>query len=66
VTVRPAPDPIRLSGARVRRYHLRGGSGGAGRCRGGDGIVRELELGCEADVTLLGDRIVIEAPGGGG
>jgi N-methylhydantoinase B len=41
---------------RVRRYHLRRGSGGAGRYRGGDGIVRELELGCEADATLLGDR----------
>jgi N-methylhydantoinase B len=41
---------------RVRRYHLRRGSGGAGRNRGGEGIVRELELACDADVTLLGDR----------
>jgi N-methylhydantoinase B len=28
---------------RVRRYALRRGSGGAGRHRGGDGVVRELE-----------------------
>jgi len=41
---------------RVRSYHLRRGSGGAGRNRGGEGIVRELELACDADVTLLGDR----------
>jgi N-methylhydantoinase B len=29
---------------RVRRYALRPGSGGAGRRRGGDGVVRELEV----------------------
>jgi N-methylhydantoinase B len=29
---------------RVRRYALRRGSGGAGRLRGGDGVVRELEV----------------------
>jgi N-methylhydantoinase B/oxoprolinase/acetone carboxylase alpha subunit len=41
---------------RVRRYHVRRGSGGQGRYRGGDGIVRELELLAETDVTLLSDR----------
>ena len=41
---------------RVRRYEVRAGSGGAGRHRGGDGIVRELELLAETDVTLLSDR----------
>ncbi|MEZ5392891.1 MAG: hydantoinase B/oxoprolinase family protein [Bryobacterales bacterium] len=41
---------------RVRRYQVRSGSGGAGLFRGGDGIVRELELLAEADVTLLSDR----------
>jgi N-methylhydantoinase B/oxoprolinase/acetone carboxylase alpha subunit len=41
---------------RVRRYSIRQGSGGAGRFRGGDGIVRELELLADMDVTLLSDR----------
>lgn len=41
---------------RVRRYSVRHGSGGAGRNRGGDGIVRELEFLAEADVTILSDR----------
>ncbi len=41
---------------RVKRYSLRRGSGGDGSTRGGDGIVRELELLCDAEVTLLADR----------
>jgi N-methylhydantoinase B len=42
---------------RVTRYSLRPDSGGQGKRRGGDGIVRELELLCgAADVTLLADR----------
>ncbi len=41
---------------RVRRYAIRHGSGGAGRRRGGDGIVRELEFLAPAEVTLLADR----------
>ena len=41
---------------RVTRYSLRPNSGGAGKHLGGDGIVRELELLCDADVTLLADR----------
>jgi N-methylhydantoinase B len=41
---------------RVRRYAIRRDSGGRGRHRGGDGIVRELELLAEAQVTLLADR----------
>lgn len=41
---------------RVVRYSLRPGSGGAGRFRGGDGIVRELELLTDTQVTLLADR----------
>jgi N-methylhydantoinase B len=41
---------------RVRRYALRHGSGGTGLYRGGDGIVRELELLTDAQVTLLSDR----------
>ena len=41
---------------RILRYELRRGSGGAGRHRGGDGLRRDLELLCEAEVTLLGER----------
>ncbi len=41
---------------RVRRYSLRHGSGGRGRFRGGDGIVREIELLTDAQVTILSDR----------
>jgi len=41
---------------RVRRYGFRAGSGGAGEFRGGDGLVREIEVLGEAQVTLLADR----------
>jgi len=41
---------------RVRRYSLRPGSGGDGKYRGGDGIVREIEVLTDSDVTLLADR----------
>jgi N-methylhydantoinase B len=41
---------------RVRRYSLRSDSGGHGRHRGGDGIVREIEMLTECEVTLLADR----------
>src|SRR5437667_5323650 len=51
---------------RVTRYSLRPNSGGTGKQRGGDGIVRELELLCDADVTLLADRQVRGPYGLGG
>jgi N-methylhydantoinase B len=41
---------------RVRQYGLRRGSGGAGEHRGGDGVVREIEVLTDAEVTLLADR----------
>jgi N-methylhydantoinase B/oxoprolinase/acetone carboxylase alpha subunit len=41
---------------RVRSYKIRAGSGGAGKNRGGDGIIRELEFLDTADVTILADR----------
>ena len=41
---------------RVRRYCMRPESGGGGKFRGGDGIVREIEVLSECDVTLLSDR----------
>ncbi len=41
---------------RVRAYSLRTGSGGDGKFHGGDGIVREIEVLTDCDVTLLADR----------
>jgi N-methylhydantoinase B len=41
---------------RVVRYELRRGSGGAGRFRGGDGVVRELEALAEMRLSLLTER----------
>ncbi|HEY2391832.1 MAG TPA: hydantoinase B/oxoprolinase family protein [Candidatus Angelobacter sp.] len=41
---------------RVTQYSLRKGSGGSGKFRGGDGIVREVELLADSQVTLLADR----------
>jgi N-methylhydantoinase B len=41
---------------RVRRYSLRPGSGGNGKHRGGDGIIREIEVLTDCEITLLADR----------
>lgn len=41
---------------RIRRYALRRGSGGGGRYRGGDGLVRSIEFLAPATVTLLAER----------
>ncbi|MGA2413366.1 MAG: hydantoinase B/oxoprolinase family protein [Candidatus Sulfotelmatobacter sp.] len=41
---------------RVRKYALRKASGGKGKFRGGDGIVREIEVLTDCEVTLLSDR----------
>jgi N-methylhydantoinase B len=41
---------------RLRQYCFRSGSGGAGLHEGGDGIVREIEVLTDAQVTLLADR----------
>jgi len=41
---------------RVREYSLRRKSGGAGEHRGGDGIVREIEVLTDCEVTMLADR----------
>ncbi|PSQ03034.1 5-oxoprolinase [Halobacteriales archaeon QS_4_69_31] len=41
---------------RVERYALRGGSGGAGRHRGGDGLVRSVTVETAATVSLLTER----------
>jgi N-methylhydantoinase B len=41
---------------RLRRYAYRYGSGGEGQFRGGDGLIREIELLADAQVTLLAER----------
>ncbi|MFQ6108225.1 MAG: hydantoinase B/oxoprolinase family protein [Candidatus Aminicenantales bacterium] len=41
---------------RIRRYNLRKGSGGRGKKRGGDGIIREYEFLVPTQVTILSER----------
>jgi N-methylhydantoinase B len=41
---------------RVERYALRPGSGGAGRHRGGDGVVRELRVLEDCRVSIISER----------
>jgi N-methylhydantoinase B len=41
---------------RVTKYALRSDSGGEGFHRGGDGIIREIEVLADATVTMLSDR----------
>ena len=48
---------------RIYRYALRIRSGGAGRHRGGDGLVRDYEFLQPAEITLLSDRRVIHPYG---
>lgn len=41
---------------RVKRYLLRQGSGGLGRYRGGDGVIREFEFTAPTSISLLTER----------
>jgi len=41
---------------RIESYRIRKGSGGRGRHRGGDGIVRQFHFLAPAEVTILSDR----------
>ena len=41
---------------RVRRYAVRQGSGGPGKFRGGEGIVREVEMLTDVQASILSDR----------
>jgi len=50
--------PVRIESYRVRR-----GSGGVGRQRGGDGIVRSFRFLADAEVTLIADRRLLGAYG---
>ena len=41
---------------RMREYSIRRGSGGRGRHQGGDGLVREVELLADCEITVLSER----------
>ncbi len=53
---------------RITEYRIRRGSGGRGRSRGGDGLVREIECLGESNVSLLTERRTLRPWGlfGGG
>jgi N-methylhydantoinase B len=51
---------------RVERYELRHGSGGGGRHRGGDGVVRELRVLEDCRLSLLSERRLHAPQGAGG
>jgi N-methylhydantoinase B len=51
---------------RVTTYALRRGSGGTGRHRGGDGVIRELEALADMDYSLLTERRRNAPPGAEG
>ncbi len=51
---------------RVRTYAVRRGSGGAGRWRGGDGVIREFEALAPMDAGVLAERRRYAARGAGG
>jgi len=48
---------------RVLRYEIRTGSGGRGKYRGGDGIIRDMEVLCDAEVSILSERRVMSPYG---
>ena len=48
---------------RLKRYALRRGSGGDGKYKGGDGMIREVEFLAPARVTLLSERRKLPPPG---
>jgi len=53
---------------RIRRFSLRRGSGGRGRLRGGDGLIRELEFLAPMRVSVISERRLVAPYGmrGGG
>lgn len=51
---------------RLWSYRVRHGSGGNGRHPGGDGVVREIEILCEAQISLLASRRRLAAAGQAG
>src|SRR4029453_17667756 len=63
----PPAEALELSyPLRVERYELRPGSGGDGRHRGGDGVVRELRILERCRLSLLTQRRSLAPRGAGG
>jgi len=56
----------RASPVRITEYSVRRGSGGAGRWRGGDGLVREYEFQADAQASIISDRRITRPYGLGG
>ena len=50
----------------LRQFSIRKGSGGSGRYRGGDGVIREIEFRIPLSVSMLSERRVIRPYGLGG
>jgi 5-oxoprolinase (ATP-hydrolysing) len=48
---------------RIRRFAIRRGSGGSGRWRGGDGVVREVEFLEPVQAAILSNRRRVPPPG---
>jgi len=48
---------------RLKRYAVRRGSGGEGKFKGGDGVIREVEFLAPARVTLMSERRKLPPPG---
>ena len=48
---------------RMKRYALRRGTGGDGKFKGGDGMIRDLEFLAPARVTVLSERRKLPPPG---
>ena len=48
---------------RLKRYAVRRGSGGDGKFKGGDGVIREVEFLSSARVTLVSERRKLPPPG---
>ena len=48
---------------RLKRYAVRRGSGGDGKFKGGDGVIREVEFLGPARVTLMSERRKLPPPG---
>lgn len=47
----------------LQRFELRRGSGGAGRCRGGDGVIRELLFREDMVLSVLSERRAVRPYG---
>ena len=64
----PEVFELRYPGVRILRFAIRRGSGGAGKWRGGDGLVRAFEILQPCRMTLLSERRAVRPYGalGGG